>query len=313
MATHLRIQRKVTSTLTPLSLVVTCLSLFCCNTKKPTEPDPNYFPVGPMAMAPAWSPDGESIMYLRAGYTAGNIPDHINRLNVQTGIETIVIEKGFTIDHMDWSPDGRWLVFESWGKLYKMRAEGDSITRLTGGPNDLYPNWSPDGSRIVFDAGWGSDSVGIYTMRPDGTDIRHVASFGYAEDWLPGGDTLVGILYPDTAEYRHIALFPVVNPSPTVISKCSFYAYACAMSPDGKRIAYEDKDAPGVRNAIFLLSRGDTIPERISLSPLNRDPAWSPDGRYVVYANVSDGALYTYDTQTRKTKRITPVLRVNNS
>ena len=54
-----------------------------------------------------------------------------------------------------WSPDGRWLAFDSIAAanpdIYVIEAEGGPPRRLTSGPfGNLMPSWSPDGKRIYF-------------------------------------------------------------------------------------------------------------------------------------------------------------------
>ena len=57
-----------------------------------------------------------------------------------------------------------------------------------------YPRWSPDGSRIAFGGRLGGSDFDIYTMRPDGTDVRRLTDAPEPEShpsWSPDGDRLV--------------------------------------------------------------------------------------------------------------------------
>jgi len=64
-----------------------------------------------------------------------------------------------------WSPDGRWLVFESRrhgdAELYIIGADGTGERRLTWSRGeDTHAAWSADGSTIVFD----SDRDGTWNL-----------------------------------------------------------------------------------------------------------------------------------------------------
>jgi TolB protein len=94
------------------------------------------------------------------------------------------------------SPDGEWIVFEAdlgvpddnqQGMIWKTQVSGGDPIPLTGGPShntdDRLPNWSPTGDRILFQRrALGSDEWHIFTMTPEGTDVRHVTT-------QPGGNT----------------------------------------------------------------------------------------------------------------------------
>lgn len=99
-----------------------------------------------------------------------------------------------------WSPHGGKLVFVrgrrrsgGWAySLFTVAADGSGLRRVrTPGADDpAQPGWSPDGQRIAYAAFDGC----IATQRPDGRDVRQVASCatgggynfgGSAPDWQP--------------------------------------------------------------------------------------------------------------------------------
>ena len=103
-------------------------------------------PLSRSADEPAWSPDGSSIAFRKAG--AG-----IFVLELSSGETRNVTDDGWA---PSWSPDGRWIVFirtVEWEEshVWRIPAAGGEATQLT---LDRFfrttPTWSPDGTRIVF-------------------------------------------------------------------------------------------------------------------------------------------------------------------
>lgn len=72
------------------------------------------------------------------------------------------------------SPDGSTIIFSWQNDLWSVNRDGGMATRLTvHAAVDSRPVWFRDGSRIAFSsARYGSTDV--FTMRPDGTDIKRV-------------------------------------------------------------------------------------------------------------------------------------------
>jgi TolB protein len=67
------------------------------------------------------------------------------------------------------------------------------LAQLTSGPeDDAVPNWSPDGTKIAFVRGQG-DSVNIWVMNADGTDVHRLTASGkdYDPSWSPDGRQIV--------------------------------------------------------------------------------------------------------------------------
>jgi TolB protein len=110
----------------------------------------------------------------------------------------------------DWSPTGNDIVFsrhvtpDVHSSIWIVHADGSNLREVPvkptadcGGANDdaaavgcFDPRWSPDGSRIVF--GRGTEDLGrnIYTVRPDGSDLRMVTHGDASQsnevpDWGP--------------------------------------------------------------------------------------------------------------------------------
>ncbi len=103
---------------------------------------------------PNWSPDGKTIIFSRLTQSP-SIPFLVSmeEVNYGTGIETRIPPIGSTsftpVADASFSPDGKWIIFESWpdGRnhdIFIMTTNGENITRLTTDPGlDFDPAWRP--------------------------------------------------------------------------------------------------------------------------------------------------------------------------
>jgi Tol biopolymer transport system component len=140
---------------------------------------------------PTWSPDGRSIAFVIYD-DRGN---HLIRQDLDGSHRVVLVAQptGALYD-IDWSPDGRRLVYEDQFTITTVGADGRGLLRLATGE---FPVWTPGGDRIVFC----DDDRHLASMRPDGTDQR---SFGvpqvsrgkeYYPAWSRSGDRIAFMRY----------------------------------------------------------------------------------------------------------------------
>lgn len=127
---------------------------------------------------PRWSPDGTQILFTQ------DVPYDING-PASRDINGMAAPRNFP-----------------WSFLVVVDADGQNLHQISTccGNGD----WSPDGAQIVFESGprpvisvnpskgtgyTVDDKVGIYTVRPDGSDLRELTSggFSYAPAWTTDG------------------------------------------------------------------------------------------------------------------------------
>ena len=148
---------------------------------------------GGLALAPQWSPNDEWIAFgggfyfLPRGRPARVIMMRTDGSEVHELTKTAG-NSGFP----SWSRDGNRIVYRFWSETeYGLRVinlNDGSSTKLTAG-FDNFPAWSPKGDLIAFTR-FGEGDYDIYTIRPDGTDLRRLTTTpgnDAHEIWSPDG------------------------------------------------------------------------------------------------------------------------------
>jgi dipeptidyl aminopeptidase/acylaminoacyl peptidase len=143
--------------------------------------------------AGVWSPDGKTIAFTRELGLEGS---ELYVVASSGGAALEVTPRENTPDlefGAEWSPDSRLIAFRrrnnqdaSREGLWITRPDGTGRVQLTHG-DDAGPLWSPDGSLIAFTRRVvGDRGDEIYTVRPDGSELRRVAAADNdLADWSP--------------------------------------------------------------------------------------------------------------------------------
>jgi Tol biopolymer transport system component len=185
---------------------------------------------GTIDTSPAWFPDGSRILFVRS-------PEGVSELHVVdadgTGERTLAEPRGGYIGSAALSPDGTRMAFtrlepdlgQKNFEIFVANADGAGETRLTHTPApEADPSWSPDGTRIVF-----AREGDIYTMAPDGSDVRQVTDSG-SDGWPTWQRT------PSAENGPVISPEPNASPplgSPTPV-RCAGYQVTADFNGDGQ-------------------------------------------------------------------------------
>jgi len=227
-----------------------------------------------------------------------------------------------TFESVDLSPDGRWVVFDLLGHVYRVPATGgtaECLTQGSGAALNYHPRYSPDGTTIAFV----SDRSGqdnLWVMDADGGRPRPVFldrnSRVRQPMWMPDGKRLVAVrAFPTMLNWElhrtTLAMFPLAGGPPReLIGSEEAQAYWPSISPDGRQLYFYRssplRDGDGVTTGQRLqrldlasgtvtdltpptdpgLYRGDPIVEFA--------PEVSPDGRWLAFGRRIPGGSIEY-------------------
>jgi Tol biopolymer transport system component len=225
-----------------------------------------------------------------------------------------------TIEDVDVSADGRWLVFDSDRsgnpELYVMPAAGGEARQITNdAAGDFSPDWSPDGRRIVFHS-LRTGNRDVFTVDADGTGLKQW-TFGVEQeldpDWAADGETILfekrgvtraGFATLRLAEGAEQGLIPAPH------------ADFAHWSPVGRAVVYHSVD--GIRGRGSDAGAETLIVSNAADSAEAFYAAWSPDGGKLYYLTRSargwtvrvvpatggvGSVLVTFDDPTRQQTR----------
>ncbi|HSK10052.1 MAG TPA: PDZ domain-containing protein [Vicinamibacterales bacterium] len=211
------------------------------------------------------------------------------------------------------------LAFVYAGDLWLCGVDGRNVRRITSGQGVGNPAFSPDGSLVAFTAQY-EGNADVYLVPVAGGVPTRLT-------WHPGRDTVQGFT-PDGAaivfsssravfsgRYSQLFTVPVKGGAPARLDPP--YAFRGALSPDGKRIAYNPLyDAftqwkhyrGGTHSTIWVYTTASRAVETVPQPPDRPNdvyPAWIGDTLYFVSDRAGEFNLFSYDTKSKTVAQLT--------
>ena len=241
------------------------------------------FICGTRDWAPAWSPDGQYIVF--ASEQGGSTDLWV--LRPENGHASLFTPGGQgEVSSPAWSSDGQRIVFDakSTGENYDVYVQqiGDSVpTRLTGNSTrDSDPAWSPDGQHIGFVSDREDSDLEIYTMDAWGqkvTRLTYHAGWDFAPVWSPGGEQIAYECTDDAGGDIEICIMDAGGYNHRMLTSNAVDDRQPAWSPDGQHIAFCRKRAGGSVWDIWVMDADGTNQQIwIQDGYSNTHPVWKP-------------------------------------
>jgi dipeptidyl aminopeptidase/acylaminoacyl peptidase len=255
-----------------------------------------------------WSPDGRSIAYVSEGAiwivpVTGGRPVKLTEGRHGGGDPRTATDRD-----PQWSPDGKWILFETGrrgkGDIAVVSKDGLSTDILTASPADEgSAAWSPDGSRIAYverspeyfsgrlaiaefatsTGRFKGESKVLYTAKEDrggGWAIR-------TPEWSPDGKSLAVVL--QQSGWNKIYLIPAEGGEPHAVTTGDSEDADPVFSHDGRYLAFvSNRNDPEERHIWIASPDGSHLHQLAAVSPgVEGDPIWSPDGHRIYFLHDS--------------------------
>jgi len=194
-----------------------------------------------------------AILLISFSYTAASAQQTslLETFDISTGKRTVIKEFSYLIEAPNWTPDGKWLVYNSGGRIYKISPDNPEEPQQI---NTGFATRCNNDHLISFD--------GKYLL------ISHSP--------IEGGGSRI---YTMPFEGGTPRLITPVGPS-----------YLHGVSPDNKFLAY-CADRKGNYDVYIIPFEGGEEIRLTTAEDLDDGPEYSPDGKYIWFNSVRTGLM----------------------
>lgn len=173
--------------------------------------------------------------------------------------------------------------------------------QVTRGVNEDSPAWGSDGKKLVY-----ASDQDIWIANADGSGSRKIygsMSWDGEPVFFDSSSIIFASEQVDSFSSRFISIHRIgIDGTGRRQLTTNAHSREPALSPDGSRIAYISRI--GNDYDIWLMAADGTSKIRLTDGKGNeRDPSWSPDGKYIVYS--FQGNIFKIDVSTGSTLELT--------
>jgi len=183
-----------------------------------------------------------------------DVTSFLEIFDIGNGQRSIVKEFPFSIEAPNWTPDGKWLVYNSRGKLYKISPD------LSGEPEEIF-------------TGFATNCNNDHVISLDGKQIA--ISHGTKED-----------------RKSRVYTLPFEGGTPVLVTPMA-PSYLHGWSPDKKMLAY-CADRNGNYDVYVIPAEGGEEIRLTTAEGLDDGPEYSPCGHYIWFNSVRSGLMQVW-------------------
>jgi len=224
-------------------------------------------------------------------------------VDVSTGqIRLVHSSSTLLFEAPNWTPDGRWLVVNGDGLLFRIPVEGGELDEVPLGGIPPINNdhvVGPDGSTVYVSADDGHlYAVPFAAARPRrvSNDLRPGFRY-FLHGVSPDGETLayIGMLEASTGTVTtNVFTIPAAGGRDVQLTDDEFPDDGAEFSPDGRWIYFNSERGstePGHAQLFRISTDGATVEQLTHDERVNWFPHISPDGRRIAYVSFPPGTL----------------------
>jgi Tol biopolymer transport system component/tRNA A-37 threonylcarbamoyl transferase component Bud32 len=257
------------------------------------------------ALSPSWSPDGQSIAFLRPTRTQGA---ELMVMPALGGPGRRIAQGLLSAYPAAWSPDAKWLLWSQsdGGNFYSLRvapSAGGEARDFTGsqttgnaGTGDVVPAISPDGRQVAWIRRFANHDEDLFVAgfqdgRINGSprQLTHDHTRRNGLVWTHDGKEIIYTAGEATSELS-INRVPASGGEPRRIAGIGANAVFLALAPKANRLLYSTASANYDIRRLDLNAGPDAKAERfLSSTRYEVAPSYSPDGKRIAFSSNRGG------------------------
>ena len=188
---------------------------------------------------------------------------YLEIFDVETGTHRVVKSFPYVIEAPNWTPDGKWLIVNKDGRLFKLAPDGSTDLQEIVTGSIVQCN---NDHVVTADGRW----IGLSSNDP--ANVRSYNSYVYVVPFEGGEPRRITPLGP---------------------------SYLHGISPDGKLAAYCAFRGPQMEQDVYVMPLKGGTEKRLTDAPgLDDGPEFSPDGKTIWFNSVRTGRMQVWKMKT---------------
>ena len=250
-------------------------------------------------------------------FEKGFLGCRLETMDVNSGMRKVIYEKSDRFEAPNWMPDGKQLLINMDGSLYKIPVDGGQLYKLNTGFADQNNNdhgISFDGKMLAIShhrenmPGWGST---VYVLPLEGGEPQMVTEHtpSYWHGWSPNNREVLYVAQREGSDQFNIYKNSINGDKEVALTDVQpgEHVDGCEYSPDGKYIYYNGSHSGTMQ--IWRMKPDGSAREQLTFDEYNDwFPHISPDGKWMVFISFpADIPVNGHPSYKRVMLRLMPV------